>query len=211
MPPANFKDLTGQVFNRLTILERAENDKHGGAMWKCLCECGNITTIRGAHIKNGRIKSCGCLNKEIRATPKYFTHGLSKSPEYTTWYSMKARCYNPKTRGFEHYGGRGISICKKWKNSFISFYKDMGQRPSAKHSIERINNEEGYSPENCCWATQQEQNNNMRRSHKITVRGQTKTMSEWAHSVGINKATLYSRITCGWSPEKAIFTPIRHR
>lgn len=207
MPAHKTADLTKQIFHRLTVIKRAEN-RNNSVYWICLCECGNIIETRGERLKNGRTKSCGCLREENFRKINHFTHGLSNRTEYGTWASMKQRCYNSKTIGFENYGGRGITVCDKWRNDFVAFFKDMGPRPSPKHSIERINNDGNYEPGNCYWATKEKQANNSRRNHKITARGQTLSMSEWAHLVGIQRSTLRCRIIRGISPEKAIFTPI---
>ncbi len=205
-------NLTGQTFGRLTVLERAGSyHKNGNVQWECRCDCGNIPIIRGQNLTSGRSRSCGCLNKMF-ARKRKLTHGMRKSPEYTTWSAMVQRCTNPKATGFEHYGGRGIDIFDEWKKSFIKFYEYIGHRPSLKYTIERINNDKGYVPGNVKWATRKEQADNKRGLHLITFGGQTKSLSRWAESLNMNPFTLKNRIvTLKWPIERAFNEPVRHR
>lgn len=131
--------------------------------------------------------------------------GITKLPEYKVWQDMKARCYYPKTNGFERYGGRGITVCNEWLHSFATFYKDIGSRPSPKYEIERINNSLGYSKENCKWATHKEQSNNRRSNILFTFSGQTKTLKQWCEYLNLNYKTVWMRINgYGWSIERAL-------
>lgn len=125
-------------------------------------------------------------------------------PEYRNWHNMKNRCVNPNVPEYKYYGARGIKVCERWIHSFRNFYEDMGPRPSPKHSIDRINNDGDYSPENCRWATQTEQSRNTRCNHLLTINGISKTISEWAEMVGIKQNSLLYRIRRGISPEDAI-------
>jgi len=130
-------------------------------------------------------------------------HGLSKTQEYKTWSRIRRRCFDEKDRNYKDYGGRGIKMCKKWNDSFINFYSDMGLRPEGT-SIERINNEKGYYKENCRWATPKEQGNNTRRNHFVTYKNKTQTLSQWAKEIGINEGVLWYRIKTKWPLEKAL-------
>lgn len=160
----SFKDLTGQTFTRLRVKEYAGTDKRRQATWRCVCSCGNEVVVRGATLRNGETKSCGCLNREKSAERcrKMATHGHARrgkvTPEYTTWQCMIQRCTHPGNISYQRYGALGITICKRWRASFENFFADMGKRPSPEHSIHRLRNDQGYCPSNCVWATIVEQN-----------------------------------------------------
>lgn len=191
-------DLVGQKFCRLTVLERVENDKHGKSMWLCVCDCGNQTIVNGSALKKGNTKACGCLNEEMTRT-RALKHGHSQngkvSSEYTAWYCMIQRCDNPKNKDYAHYGGRGITVCERWGNSFENFYRDMGDKPSPRHSIDRIDNSKGYSPDNCIWATKAQQARNRRKS-SLNVTGvkgvyRDKKHEKFYSCITTNKKTTY--------------------
>lgn len=132
---------------------------------------------------------------------------MCKSPEYRSWSAMYTRCYNPNVKCYKHYGERGITVCNRWKHSFENFYSDIGPRPSLKHSVERINNELGYSPENCKWATHAEQMNNIRDNIRIEYKGESHTVAEWARIKNVPYLRLKKRIKSGWDIDSAIETP----
>jgi hypothetical protein len=190
MPPSNFLDLTGKLFGRLTVLQRGPNGPNWRARWHCQCVCGNVVLVYGAHLKNGNTQSCGCLQQE-RVREVATSHGLTDTPEYGVWCTMKARCTNPNTAKYPLYGGRGIHVA--WP-SFEAFIQDMGPRPSPKHTIERLNTDGPYSRENCVWATQEVQQNNRRNNHRIVYQGQSFTLAQLARLLGIHHQTLADRL-----------------
>lgn len=201
----NFIDLTGKTFFRLTVIGRGEKNKYGQKQWNCSCECGENTNALSNDLTHGRVKSCGCLNIEKIKTNK-LTHGMSYTSEYRIWTRMKQRCYSDTT-GAKNYRDRGIKVCDRWLESFENFYEDMGSRPSPKHSIDRIDNDGDYCPENCRWATRTEQQNNTSKNVRLTLNGETKTMTEWARVLGISPQTIRARNRKGWSDEKVLTTP----
>ena len=138
------------------------------------------------------------------------THGLSRTPEYQTWQHMKSRCFNPNNKAYSDYGGRGIAVCDRWKNSSQNFLADMGSRPTAKHSLDRIDNNADYSAENCKWSTRVEQQNNQRSNKPlITIDGKTLTIAQWTEEMGYGESVIYNRLEDGWSELDAVITPVR--
>lgn len=174
----------------------------------CRCDCGNADIFNLANLRNGHAKCCGCLRVDAPKTANR-THGGRHRPEYRIWSHMKYRCENPKCERFPHYGGRGITVCDRWRNDFSAFFEDMGPRPSNKHSIDRIDNDGNYEPGNCRWLLTKAQGRNQRTNRHITVRGKTRTLAEWSQRSGIGAATIHRRLKAGWTAEKAVRTPVK--
>ena len=205
---SHLKDLTGQKFNRWTVIERAENDKRGQAQWKCVCDCGNVSIVGGKDLRLNKSKSCGCLQKET-ASQVAKTHGKSKTRLYRIWNVMRQRCKNPKVPEYKRYGGRGISVCCQWENSFLDFYDwAIHHGYSDSLSIDRINVNGNYEPSNCRWATAIEQARNKRNMRLIEYNGEKKTLIEWTETLKLNYLRVKSRLQKGnWSIEEAFTTP----
>lgn len=184
MPPS--MDLTGHRYGRLSVVSRSEVDKF---KWICLCDCGKQIIVYRGHLRDGHTQSCGCLRSENMTT-----HGMSDTDEFRIWKGIIKRCTNPKDVNYEHYGGRGISICDRWKNSFENFYADMGPRPSPKHSVDRLENNGDYEPSNCRWATDEEQANNKNNNVTYEYDGQRYTVAQLARLCEISHPAMVSRL-----------------
>ena len=206
-------DLTSNRYGRLVVLSGGVRTSNNKVAWICRCDCGNMKKVSGENLKTGHVKSCGCLKSDllsIRNKLMSTTHGESngKSSEYYSWVSMRKRCLNPKHKSYKDYGGRGIAICERW-NSYDNFIFDMGRKPTKSHSIERIDNNKGYSPENCKWGTKEEQSNNQRSNRILEWNGQSMTLSKWAKKRKMSTAILSYRLKRGWSIHDALFRPVR--
>ncbi len=174
-------DLTGKSFGRLVVLHRSGYDNTGRILWMCECDCGTMVIIRGCDLRSVNSQSCGCLRTEkIRARLTRHGHAKrkKKSRIYNTWIDMIKRCTNRNNIRYERYGGRGITVCERWINSFENFLEDMGEPPTNKHMIDRINNDKGYYYGNCRWATVIESNRNTSQNHLLTHEGVTKCAVE---------------------------------
>jgi hypothetical protein len=212
---AKFIDLTGRVFGKLTVIDRAENGSQGRIRWNCSCECGGSAVVRSHALNTGHTKSCNCLMRETNsraATALMTTHGASTGKtskkkkwaeiprEYRVWVSMKDRVK------------RNVFVCPEWVNSYETFLADMGEAPSGKHQIDRINNSQGYCPDNCRWVTPKENARNKTNNSLVEWRGEVKCIAEWEEilcpSLGLKSCALHVRINhYGWSVEKAFTTP----
>lgn len=199
--------LVGQRFGRLTVVSKADAIGTSSMRWNCVCDCGNKTVVYGHYLKSGHTRSCGCLANESIAE-RSTTHGHANSRLYRIWHGMKARCYRESEPGYSRYGGRGIKICEEWLSDFQKFYDwAMSHGYSDDLSIDRIDNNGNYCPENCRWVSMEVQNNNRSSNRTITANGETHTVAEWSKITGINETTLAGRLDKGWSEEKTINTP----
>lgn len=212
----NFLNRIGLTYGRLTVVQYA--GRSGGRhQWKCLCVCGNSSIVLGCNLAGGNTTSCGCYGQEQRFT-RAKTHGRSHTTIHNIWCKMVARCTKPSNKGFHYYGGRGISVCKGWRQ-FSNFYADMGERPAGL-SLDRIDNNGGYWcgkcdecqqnrwPSNCRWATRSQQMVNRRCTRFLTYQGRTLNISQWAQEVGIKRLTITRRLDSGWSVEDALTIPL---
>lgn len=207
-----FRDLTGQRFGRLLVKHFANFDTHHSTMWVCLCDCGKTHIASRNNLTSGHTKSCGCLAREIESA-QMTKHGGKKTRLYNIWCSIKTRCYNKNCEAYINYGGRGISVCKEWKNDFNMFREwAMCNGYSSKLSIDRINNNKGYCPNNCRWVTRKEQNNNKRDNRIVEFNGQKHTLAQWCKELGLKYHVVYLRIyRHKWDIARALTTPTGSR
>ena len=205
---AVIKDITGQKFYNLTAIKCVGKNKSNSALWLCRCDCGNYHTTTSTALKVGDCKSCGCLKQKM-SKELHTKHGMTKTRIYGIWQNMKNRCRQPNNPRYKDYGARGITYCDAWED-FESFYKWASETGyNDELTIERIDNNKGYCPENCRWATKEEQQYNKRTTHYLTYKGETKSMAEWSKILNINLQTLAARInTLKWSVERAFETPV---
>ena len=199
----------GDQFGRWTV-QSTHLKRRGGTNRKmsvCLCSCGKTRHIPTYSLLSGRSKSCGCQRRN------HVTHGATSggaSTEYRSWQRMKQRCYDPNTTGYEAWGGRGITVCPLWRDSFESFLSDMGAKPKGRFSIERVDNDGNYEPDNCYWATARQQARNTRRNRLISFNNRTMNVVEWAEETGLCSQTIRGRLDrSGWSIHKTLTTPSR--
>lgn len=208
------KDLTGQKFGRLTAII-SEKDKEGRRfIWTCLCDCGNYTKATTVSLTHGLKKSCGCIQKEI-LSERNSTHGHSHERLYKVWKGMRSRCNNPHHKSYSKYGGRGIEVCHEW-NDYEAFRKwalNNGYQEDAAYSqctLDRIDVNKGYLPDNCRWVNEFVQANNTRNNRILEYNGECLTAAQWSRKLGISADVIYARInSLGWSVEKALSTPTR--
>lgn len=202
MPP--LKDLTGLEFGRLKVVKRhPENDRTNRPRWVCNCSCGAKTVVAGSCLASGNTKSCGCFNKD---NPPRRRHGMINSNEYDIWLKMRSRCDNAGDKRFARYGGRGIGYDPRWA-LFDNFISDMGIRPGPRFTLERIDNDRGYSKENCKWATYQEQARNKSTSRLVTIDGVTKCLAAWADTSPVRQQVIRARLRDKWTPRAAVSAP----
>lgn len=202
-------NLTGRKFERWTVLFRSfEKHKDGGLHWRCKCDCGIERDVTQRTLLDGSSRSCGCLKRDSIVTHGFTSRKSNRHPIYATWMSMRTRCSSPNATAYECYGGRGISVCERWNNSFEKFFEDMGPSWFFGATIERIDNNGNYCPENCKWATRKQQARNRRTNRILEVGGMIMSVCEWAELFNINATTIHTRLLSGMSPSDAVIKPI---
>jgi len=199
-------DLTGKKSGYLTVLSKSKNQTNAGQpKWVCRCCCGELIEAPGPALRRQSIKSCGCMKSDLirAASTKWI---VRPKQVYTAWNTMRARCYDANNHAYKRYGGRGIRVCPSWLASFDAFLRDMGEPPTDDHSIDRIDNDGNYSPENCRWATRKQQARNRRSSRIVTAFGESKPLAAWAEDARckVKYGTLKRRLRIGLEPEDAI-------
>lgn len=194
-------DITGQKFGRLTALYRLYNYHKKGTWWLCVCECGSLKECFIGHLRSGVIKSCGCLYHEGNNKK----HGLCGTRLYKTWKSIKQRCYRPKDVNYKNYGGRGITMCNEWKRDPQAFYDwAMSHGYNNTLTIDRIDVNGNYEPNNCRWSTVKQQARNRRSNKYYTINGETRCLSEWCEIYNLSYKAVCSRLYHGYSIEQAL-------
>lgn len=201
-----FLDFPGKKFNSLTVKAKSGKNRFGQTLWMCVCDCGKITTVTSANLKRGSKKSCGCL-KHVAPSLRLNSHGMRGHALYVTWKNLRVRCYAKKSFAYPDYGGRGITICERWRTSFPNFLADMGEKPSPAHSLDRIKNDGNYEPGNCRWATAKEQGSNKRNNIVITISGISKIAAEWSAESGLNADCIIARFQRGWPADRLLSPP----
>ncbi len=200
-----FKDLEGQRFGRLIAYGVVGRNKQFQPIWHCHCDCGNTFDTGWNGLHKGRTTSCRCWNREKAAT-RCYRHGHNKTSILNTYNAMIRRCSSPKDKRWSRYGGRGITVCDRWKDSFINFLEDMGERPEGL-TLERIDNDGNYEPSNCKWATKKEQANNKSNIHLVTFNGITQSIRTWCDELNLIYGRVLQRVQAGWAIEDAFFKP----
>lgn len=206
----DFKNLLGKRLGRLFVLAYA-GKKGSKNYWKCVCDCGDMTFPCHCDLQSGSTRSCGCLAAEVKRKCKV-SHGETKGRtnpfEYRVWINMRSRCRAKSGQSYRNYTKRGITVCERW-NKYENFLEDMGRSPSPDHSIDRIDNNLGYFPENCRWATLEEQANNKRNTIFLSLNGVRKCVSDWARDLELSPGLIKGRLLSGWSDKDALTTPVR--
>lgn len=190
-------DMTGRRYGRL-VVKRRDGQRNNQLCWHCTCDCGKSTSVPGSRLRSGNTRSCGCLLTESQ-------HGGFGTPEYQCWLDMKRRCYNRRTVAYKDYGGRGISVCDRWFDSFQNFIDDVGRRPSSSYSLDRINNDGNYEPGNVRWATRHQQSVNQRKSAWLCYMGVDRPLVEWASILDVKYQTVWKRYQKGWTAADVLF------
>lgn len=199
-------DITGNKYNMLTAIKRVYGYKESGVYWLCKCDCDNECIVKKYDLVHLKQMSCGCFQKQS-AREKHTKHNMKDTKLYHVWCSMRQRCLNPNNHAYNHYGGKGVTICKDWLDDFMNFYNWSMQNGYMEGlSIDRIDNDGNYEPSNCRWATREVQQNNTSKAHKITYNGVTKSPAQWARIVDVSETTIKNRLfKRNMSVEDALF------
>jgi hypothetical protein len=205
--PRKHNIKSGEVYGRFKVISEVTGRQSGNVYWNCICECGIKKKVQGRNLKNGLSKSCGCLRNDM-LVKRITKHGLSRTPIYTAWRSMKDRCYNKNLKQYKDYGGRGIMVCKRWFKSFDSFRKYMGDEFKEVYELERINVNGDYKKSNCTWVTHKQQQRNKRSNHIVSYKGNKLTIIEWAEITHQKANTILTRIRRGWEVKDALYGKI---
>ena len=192
--------LVGMSFGEWTVSAFAYNGADRHARWECKCSCGTVRIVSGHNLKGGQSVSCGCHR------PNNKRHGETGSSLHSIWKNMIGRCSCESNTAYGYYGGRGITVCERWL-VYENFRDDMGERPSPNHSVDRINNNGAYSPENCRWATREQQGRNKRNNIMVAIGTEVACIAEWCDRLHLNRDTVYMRLHIGWTPMQAILAP----
>ena len=185
------EDLSGKIFGYWRVIEDSYDITQ--SKWKARCVCGTERFVKASHLRSGASISCGCVGNRLKAKAAT-KHGGYKTPEYSVWAQMKARCNDPNSPNFKNYGARGIAVCPQWNESFEAFLADMGPRPSSAHSLDRVDNDGNYEPGNCRWTTWDVQCGNKRPRRLLTAQGRSMTPTQWAAFLGVTVKTIYNRL-----------------
>lgn len=210
---SNFKDITGQKFGRLTAIKYVGRNKNKYALWECQCDCGNVVVVIGRNLRTGITKSCGCYNLDMiveRNKVIHKTHGATKTRLFRIWSGIKTRCYNTNSEEYKTYGGRGIKMCEEWLSSFQTFKEwALSNGYDDTLSIDRIDYNGNYSPENCRWLTAKGQQRNKRSNKVISYNGESHCLSEWGDILGISDDVLLKRLNSkNYTLERAFSEPL---
>lgn len=203
---SKLEDLTGKKFGRWLIISRADNSKSGDTMWNCICQCEAKTkrVVSATNLKRGKSKSCGCYNHE-QLMARNTKHGLAHSRLYRIWCNMKSRCLNENILCYDRYGKKGITVCKEWVESFDNFKKwSLENGYNERLTIDRINPNGNYEPDNCRWADYTEQANNKNNNFNIEYKGTCKSLEQWSREVNIHSKTIKNRLIAGWTVAQAL-------
>lgn len=198
------RSRVNEVYGYLTVCAYVGRNGSGQPLWRCTCICGRHTTVASCNLLSNHTQSCGCMQKVGKQT-----HGMSRHPLYSVWSGMLARCYRTDNTHYQYYGGRGITVCARWHDVRL-FIQDMSPRPRGA-SIERKDNNRGYSRRNCFWATTKTQANNKTTTVRLTYAGETKPVTAWAEELGISAETLRARKRLGWTDEETLTIPMYGR
>lgn len=196
-PRKDYSYLIGQKFGKFSVTQLLPREIGKKPKARVVCDCGAVKDVLIVDMVRGKVRSCGCPSQPRN----------KDAEEYGIWQGMKNRCLNPRNPAFDRYGGRGITVCDRWKDSFTDFLSDIGPRPSPKMSLDRIDNGRGYEPGNVRWTDNRTQCNNKRTNIFVTIDGITKSVSEWSRSLGVHRSMVYARISKGMDAEAALLTP----